>query len=161
MALGVGGEHAFVFHQHHPHNGGVVRVAELHVAVGDEVALLVRVGQCEGGLGHDEERHVLVRTLDVVFDHVGEEFELLDEVWELRRVDLCELDLEHRQLAVDALENLRRDLPGSAVNELKYFSHARKIRQRTKEDKPQEFQGKFTEPDARKPWDGKRGSVLV
>ena len=88
VAFAVIAEGFFVFDEHGAHHGGLVSIAHIGHVIGDEMGLLVRVGEREAGFGHYKKWNLLIRALSVVLDYIGQQFELVNKVRIFRRVNL-------------------------------------------------------------------------
>ena len=93
-------------------------------AVGNEVGLAMGVNERESGRGQHAEGNFVGCAFDEIFDHVGEEFQLVDQMWKLRRIDLRELNFEQRQFLVNPSKDRWCDLRSPMSRKLRYLGHA-------------------------------------
>ena len=86
-----------MFDQDGADHSRVVGVPEFRDGIGDQVHLPVRVDQGKGRTGNGHEGQIFGRTFGEVFDHVGEKFQLVDQMRKSGRVNLRELYFEYGQ----------------------------------------------------------------
>src|ERR1043166_1640459 len=95
---GVLGKGLLVLDEDSAHDAGIIRPARTHDKIRNDIDLLVRVGEREKRLRKSIVGEFLVSALGSVFDRVGQEFQLVDQVREFWRVDLSEFHLPKRQM---------------------------------------------------------------
>ena len=123
LSAGVLLEILFEHDEDGPDNGGVILKADLGDEIGDDVEQAMGVddgksGSCGGGVGN-----LLVGAFSEVFDDIGKEFKLLDEMGKLGGVDLGELGLQHGETMEQVVHDLGGDAGGSALGKGGDFGH--------------------------------------
>lgn len=109
-------------------DGGVV-CATVFGGVGDEVDDLVGVDEGEGGGGSSGVGQIDQFAIEEIFHHIGEEFELVDQVGEFGRVDLGELRFEKGEFAQNFLDNPWGDHGGAVADKFSKFGHGEEGRE--------------------------------
>src|SRR5437879_13541681 len=112
-------------------------MAEVGNEIGNEVLLAVRVDQRKHSAGQCHKRQIIFPALRKILHHVGQKFQLLDQVWIFWRVDLREFHFEKRQFLVHAPQNLRRDLRRAVMNKFYYLGHGSSLTEQPEKYKSQ------------------------
>lgn len=108
-------------------DGGIVLKADLGDEVGDNVEQAVGIDDGKGRGRGGGVGDVLVGTLGKVFDNVGEELKLLDEMGEFWGVNLGELSFQHGQAVKKIVHDLRGDAGSPALGKGSDFSHSTRV----------------------------------
>src|SRR5438094_9409101 len=112
-------------------------MAEVRYEIGNEVFLAVRVDQRKNSAGHGHERQIIFRAFGKILHHVGQKFQLFDQVWIFWRVDLGEFHFEKRQFLMHAPQNLRRDLRRAVMNKFYNLGHGGSLTEQPEKYKSQ------------------------
>ena len=110
-------------------------MAEFRDEIGNQIFLAVRVDQGKRRAGHGQVRQIVFGAFGEILDHIGQEFQLLDQVRIFGRIDLCEFHFQERKLLVNSPQNLRRDLRRAVMNEFYNLGHGRILPEPPTKDK--------------------------
>src|SRR5690606_7614455 len=79
---------------------------------------------------------ILCLFLNEILDEVGQELKLLDQMRELRRLDLGQRDFDHRQFPVNLLHLAGSDSIRAVAHKFSQFSHGATLTEAHPPDKP-------------------------
>ena len=109
-----------------PDDRGVVLKADLGDEIGDDVEQAMGVDDGKGSGRGGSVGDLLVGSFGEVFDDIGKEFQLLDEMGKLGGVDLGELGLQHGETMEQVVHDLGGDAGGPALGKGGDFGHESK-----------------------------------
>jgi len=125
---GVAGEGFFVLNENGADDARVVGAAKAQDGIGDDADFFVGVNEGEDGLGEGFVGQVLVGAVGAVFDDIGQEFELVNEVREQGFINLGELQFPLRQMPEHLFDNGWSYAGRPAIYEFRNFRHGRHCR---------------------------------